>query len=207
MTLGIILVAFWIASSFIKVIGASLNLELDFELEFKCILSCCLIAVFIMGVKGSLNHLKPNDTKKNTRLRKVIGWILVILSIIGITLSIISLIGNSQMELSYGNLSNVAFNTMFLEFAGRDIIFSGLIFAGGYYLIKCGPMYSPIWKRILKVILYSVATFVLLGYATTISFTGWYELLIVFIAMLILGALTTDYVKEPESQITEDVVL
>ena len=207
-TLGIVLGTFWLVSTVIKAFEAGLSFGFDYEFEFKCALSCCLIAVYIMGIRGCLNHQKPIDNKINTKIKKIIGWVLVILSIIGIVLSIISLIGNFQMAQSNGNyMSNEGYNSLFLGFAGRDIIFSGLIFVWGYYLIKCGPMYSPIWKRILKVVLYSVATLVLLGYASTISFTGWYELLIVFLVMLILVALTTDYLKEPEIQITEDVEL
>jgi len=100
-----------------------------------------------------------------------------------------------------------AYSQLFIDFAGRDIIFSGLIFACGFYLIKCGPMYSPIWKRIIKVILYIIATFVLLDNILPNPLTSWYGLIIVFLVMLALVAITTNYVKEPESQITEDVEL
>lgn len=215
-TLGIVLCICWLVSTVVKTAEIVLNFDFDFEFEFKCILSCALVAVYFMGIRGSLNHIKPIEDKKKTKTKRIIGWILVVLSIIGIVISILSLIGNFHMvqniitqngEQGDNYLTNTGYNGMFLDFAGRDIVFSGLIFAWGYYLIKCGPLYSPIWKRILKVVLYSVATCVLLGYASTNTFTGWFELLIVFLVMLILVIITTDYVKEPEARITEDVEL
>lgn len=192
------------------------KMDLSFDVRIRGVLSISIISMFVMGIRCCLNFEKPIANKKAATIRKVIGWVLVVLSLTAILLSIISLVGNYQMLQSiveqsgeqYNNYAiDNAYSQLFIDFAGRDIIFSGLIFACGFYLIKCGPMYSPIWKRIIKVILYIIATFVLLDNILPNPLTSWYGLIIVFLVMLALVAITTNYVKEPESQITEDVEL
>jgi heme A synthase len=212
-TLGIAGFAWSILSSIFRYVELGYN---SIDVTLRCVLSISLISMFVMGIRCSLNYEKPIASRKSAKIRKVIGWILVVLSIIGIVLSIISLIGNYQMLqrlfAEYGEQNNNyainnAYTQSFLDFAGRDIIFSGLIFAWGYYLIKCGQMYSPIWKRIIKVLLYVIATFVILENSIPNPLTSWYGLIIIFLVMLALVAITTNYVKEPESQIIEDVEL
>lgn len=211
-TFGVWFVLWFILSSIFTIA----EIDLSFDFQSRCILSLSLIVVYVLGIRGSIDHEKPIGNKKTATIRRLIGWILVILSLIGIALCISSLIGNYKMVQriiaeygeQYNNYGrNNEYNWLFLQFAGRDIVFSGLIFALGFYLIKCGPLYSPIWKRVLKVILYVIATYVLLDNTLTFPLTSWSGLIIVFIVMLILVAITKDYVKEPQSQITEDVEL
>ena len=190
----------------------NIGMYLSFTVTAQCALSVSLIFVLVLGMKYSLMHDKPECTKKSLTIKHSIGWILVILSIIGAIISILNFIGNYNMVQSVisSNANQSSFYSnqydwLYLDFAGRDIIFTGLLFAWGYYLVKCGPLYSPIWKRTLKTLIYIVVTYILLDNTLYNPNIGWIGLLIVFVLMIIIVAISKDYIEQPVSEIIEDV--
>lgn len=189
---------------------------LSFFIKERCVLSSSLTIVFVLGMKYSLRHVTPDFNKKSMMVKRVTGWLLVALSLTGFAFSLMSFMDNYRMvqaALTQYGYSYQSYRTdgtydwLLLQFAGGGIIFSGYIFAWGYFLVKSGPIYSPIWKRLLKVVLYIVATLVLFDNVVYRPYSGWLALPIILVLMSIIVAMSHDYVKVPDAHITEDIEL
>ena len=93
---------------------------------------------FLILIMSSVGNNKPENYKRGA-VRTIFAWLLMILAIA-------CFVKDIMLAVSVGS-----FKTCF-----NMIYFPSLIFMWSLYLFNCGPMYSAIWKRIVKTILYIV---------------------------------------------------
>lgn len=93
---------------------------------------------FLILIMSSVGNNKPENYKRGA-VRTIFAWLLMILAIA-------CFVKDIMLAVSVGS-----FETCF-----NMIYFPSLIFMWSLYLFNCGPMYSAIWKRIVKTILYIV---------------------------------------------------
>lgn len=87
---------------------------------------------------SSVGNNKPENYKRDA-VKTIFAWLLMILAIA-------CFVKDITLAACVGS-----FETCF-----SMIYFPALIFIWSLYLFNCGPMYSAIWKRIVKTILYIV---------------------------------------------------
>lgn len=87
---------------------------------------------------SSVGNNKPENYKRGI-VKSIVAWLLMILAIVCFVKDIIT----AGMVGSYDKCFSI-------------IYFPALIFLWSLYIFNCGPMYSAIWKRVVKTILYIV---------------------------------------------------
>lgn len=193
-------------------------LDMGESTMYKFLCSIVLIEILFLGIKNSLNHKRPKANKVSI-VKKTIGWIVILLTLVGIYLSVNSLVLDYNAANDYANqfenhgsyYYDMAFDSymepILQQITGVQIIIPGLLLAWGYYLLKCGPLYSPKWKRWVKFSLYILITLIIAGNIITTSEVAWICMVIVFILMMIVVSMKTEYVDPSVQQIIEDIDL
>ena len=97
--------------------------------------------LFLFVVTFGVGNNKPKEYKRGV-VKTIFAWLLIILAI----------------TLFIKDFMN-ALNTGLFEIMFRNIYFPSLFLLWGIFILNCGPLYSPIWKRIVKTILYILFSF------------------------------------------------
>lgn len=219
-TLGVTASTTLIVLCFLILFAGTFSSIANIEFITKTIASIVLVEILYLGIKNMLQH-EDAENRKTSIAKKIIGWAIIVIAIIFFILSAISNIWRFVYFMDVAKqYSTDALYYMYYKpsidseieyslslLSGVQIIFPGLMLVWGYYIKKSGPLYSPKWKRWVKVVLYILVTLIILVNIATPSIAAWISVVIVYILMMIIVAMKTEYVDPSKQQIIEDINL
>ena len=189
----------------------------SYNFIFKATVSIILVLILFLGIRNSLEHKRPKDYKTPIS-KKIFGWFVLTLSIALFISTLLTSIPETKYALDmvkqydpngfqYHNIIDYYLEPPLAMLSGPQIIFPGLLLVWGYYVLKSGPLYSPKWKRVVKTILYILVTFIIsFSIINHIDF-AIICMLIVYVIMIIIVAMKSEYINPAMRHITEDIEL
>ena len=136
------------------------------------------IAFFCLAIPHYVEK-EPNKDYKVPQWRFYVGWGIIALSIFLFICDV-----TSQVWIAYGQ--------PFEETLFRAIRMWSFVSLWGIYVLASGPINSPTWKRVLKIVFYTLSSILYLGHQGSPSAT----LMIMFVLMVVEICLNVRWKKK-----------